>query len=108
MLSRDIARLPKVVRDFRPNCPGCTPEKVTTPGGEPCSFYSCPGLPDQLKVTCDLCMFDFANQNGQFKCDHTTCETAIRLKKNVATYRGWVQMIAEEMEAAAQSRKLTN
>lgn len=96
MVDVDFASLPKEVREFRPNCPGCTPAKATASGDRPCSFYDCPGLPEGLHVTCDLCMFDFVNMDGQVKCDHNTCETAIRLKANVATYRAWVDhMIAE-------------
>lgn len=93
------ARLPASVRDFRPSCPGCTPEKATDPEGRPCSFYDCPGLPAELQVTCNTCMYDFAKNNGQIKCDHATCETAHRLRGNVATYRAWVEMLHAEMES---------
>lgn len=90
------AGLPETVRMFRPRCPGCTPKKVASEGSRPCSFYDCPGLPAELQVTCNLCMFDFASEDGQPKCDHRTCETALRLQKNVATYREWVRLITAE------------
>ena len=61
--------LPSVVREFRPNCPGCTPMTVTDAERRPCSFYDCPGLSEELKVTCDLCMFDFAAGSGQVESD---------------------------------------
>ena len=104
----DFGQLPESVRDYRPQCPGCTPQKAIAPDGKSCSFYDCPGLPAGLKVTCDMCMFDFAKEDGQIKCDHSTCETAARLRANVGTYRAWVRLIAAEMAAEAQSRKLTN
>ncbi len=85
--------LPPEVRAFRPRCPGCTPEKIAVPGARPCSFYDCPGLPAELEVTCDLCMYDFARDDGQLKCDHATCPTAVRLRANVPVYRAWLEMI---------------
>ena len=88
--------LPPAVLEFRPKCPGCTPMTVTEPGARPCSFYDCPGLPEELRVTCDLCMFDFVSGSGQVKCNHATCETALRLRENVHTYRKWVELIASE------------
>lgn len=91
-----VADLPKAVHEFRPKCPGCTPERAMAPGGKPCSFYDCPGLPEELRVTCDSCMFDFAAAEGQIKCDHSTCEIALRLKKNVETYKAWVRLIKTE------------
>ncbi len=93
-----LAELPPDVRAFRPRCPGCTPKVVTAPGARPCSFYDCPGLPGQLRVSCDLCMFDFLAEDGQVKCDHSTCPTAARLRGNVETYRAWLQLL--EAEAA--------
>lgn len=88
--------LPKSVRDFRPRCPGCTPAKVADPGARPCSFYDCPGLPAELEVTCDKCIFDFVAGDGQVKCDHSTCPTALRLKANVETYKTWVRFVSTE------------
>lgn len=93
--------LPQAVREFRPGCPGCTPVATTADGARPCSFYDCPGLPAELRVTCDLCMYDFAAQDGQPSCDHNTCETALRLRGNVETYRQWIQLMKDE--AAAQA-----
>jgi len=92
----DVAALPADVSEFRPNCPGCTPERLTGPGATPCSFYDCPGLPKNLEVTCDMCMYDFAADDGQIRCDHDSCETARRLKANVETYRAWVALIEAE------------
>ena len=96
MIAGEHASLPRSVSEFRPRCPGCTPQTISATGARPCSFYDCPGLPKELEVTCDTCMFDFASQDGQPKCDHNTCEDALRLKKNVATYQTWVQLLAEE------------
>lgn len=96
--------LPAAVRDFRPNCPGCTPMTVTGPDARPCSFYDCPGLPEELKVTCDLCMFDFAAGSGQVRCNHATCETALRLRGNVPTYRRWMDLIASEISKRIAGR----
>ena len=81
---------------YRPRCPGCTPEAIAAEGARPCSSYDCPGLPAALKVTCDLCMYDFYAGDGQVKCDHDTCETAARLRKNVDTYRAWVAAVTTE------------
>ncbi len=97
MSELDFWALPDAVRTFRPKCPGCTPASVTAEDARPCSFYDCSGLPSQLEVTCNLCMYDFSAEDGQVKCDHATCETAQRLKRNVATYRAWVQHVEEEM-----------
>ena len=94
MSDTEFATLPEVVREFRPNCPGCTPAKVAEPGARPCSFYDCPGLPKELEVTCDTCIYDFAADEGQVKCDHDTCETAIRLRNNVETYKTWVRLVS--------------
>ena len=91
--------LPPAVRDFRPKCPGCTPTAVTVEGVRPCSFYDCPGLPAELRVTCDKCMYDFAIHDGQIKCDHSTCEDALRLEGNVETYRTWLQMLRDEVSS---------
>jgi hypothetical protein len=91
-----IPVLPPRVLAFRPQCPGCTPEKAVDPDGRPCSFYDCPGLPPELHVTCNECMYDFASGSGLIKCDHRTCETAQRLRRNVATYRAWLDLIAAE------------
>lgn len=96
MRDADFESLPDVVRSFRPVCPGCTPAKLTQPGARPCSFYDCPGLPKELEVVCDTCLFDFAAQDGQVKCDHNTCEVAVRLKANVETYKRWIRLIEQE------------
>ena len=97
MADVDFSTLPTAALGFRPQCPGCTPESATADAARPCSFYDCPGLPEELKVTCELCMFDFAAQDGQVKCDHDTCETALKLQKNVETYQIWVQLLRAEM-----------
>ncbi len=96
MAASAIADLPATVRRFRPKCPGCTPATVTQPGARPCSFYNCPGLPDELRVVCDICVYDFAAGDGQVKCDHRTCETALRLRGNVTTYRRWLRLLESE------------
>lgn len=93
-MSADFTTLPETVRAFRPKCPGCSPQAVTADAAKPCSAYDCPGLPSQLKVTCDTCMYDFANEEGQIKCEHATCEMAQRLRGNVATYRAWLDYIS--------------
>jgi hypothetical protein len=41
-------------------------------------------------------MFDFAANDGQVKCDHNTCETASRLKRNVKYYRAWIELLKAE------------
>ncbi len=97
----DYGALPRAVRDFRPGCPGCSPEKASAEGARPCSFYDCPGLPVELEVTCNLCMYDFAAHEGQPQCDHSTCLTARRLEANVETYRAWVQMLRDEAAVGA-------
>ncbi len=96
----DVSDLPEAVRTFRPRCPGCESSVIGTAGARPCSYYDCPGLPAELHVTCDVCMFDFAANDGQVKCDHTTCETAARLKANVPIYRTWVEMVVAEAREA--------
>jgi hypothetical protein len=88
--------LPPAVRDFRPRCPGCTPATVAAPEARPCSYYDCPGLPEELEVTCRTCMFDFVAGDGQVKCDHSTCPTALRLTANVPVYRAWLAMLMDE------------
>ncbi len=93
MASTTSATLPPEVGAFRPRCPGCTPDKIAAPGARPCSFYDCPGLPAALEVTCDLCMYDFAGDEGQVKCDHAACPTAVRLRANVPVYRAWLELI---------------
>ncbi len=93
MTDIDFASLPPDVRSFRPRCPGCTPETLAAPSARPCSFYDCPGLPASLKVTCELCLYDFAAGEGQVKCDHSVCEAAIELSANVATYEAWRRML---------------
>lgn len=97
MVDVNFLTLPAAVLGFRPQCPGCTRQLATADEARPCSFYECPGLPEELKVTCDLCLFDFAAQDGQVKCDQDTCETALKLRKNVETYRIWVQLIRTEI-----------
>jgi hypothetical protein len=99
MADIDYATLPRSVREFRPLCPGCTPDVISAEGARPCSSYDCPGLPKELQVSCALCMYDFAAGDGQPKCDHRTCETALRLQKNVDTYKAWVEMIKPERSA---------
>ncbi len=74
---------------------------MTERGARPCSFFDCAGLPKELEVTCNTCVYDFAAEIGQIKCDHDTCETAIRLKRNVRTYQTWLRLI--EAEAARQT-----
>ena len=96
MAEVDFALLSSAVRAFRPRCPGCSVQRATSEGAKPCSFYDCPGLPDELQVTCDTCMFDFAENDGQLKCDHDTCETARRLKANVKNYRAWIELLRAE------------
>jgi hypothetical protein len=94
----DLDLLPPAVRAYRPRCPGCDPTTVTSGSTRPCSYYDCPGLPDELRVTCDTCMYDFAAEDGQVKCDHATCETARRLASNVPVYRAWVALVRSEIE----------
>ncbi|MDX1450204.1 MAG: hypothetical protein R3246_14210 [Acidimicrobiia bacterium] len=86
--------LPPDVLAFRPRCPGCTPQRLAEEEVRPCSYYDCPGLPASLKVTCELCMYDFSKDDGQMKCDHDTCLTAQRLRRNVAVYEAWREMVA--------------
>lgn len=88
--------LPPEVLDFRPMCPGCSPDALAGDDARPCSYYDCPGLPPELEVTCDLCMYDFVADDGQVSCDHATCPTALRLAGNVETYRRWVEMLMAE------------
>ena len=99
----DLEKLPQSVLQFRPRCPGCTPEKLREPGARPCSFYDCPGLPEELEVVCKICVYDFAADEGQIKCDHNTCETALRLKKNVPTYKAWLRLLEAETQGLANS-----
>ena len=101
MFDGAFEELPKSVRDFRPNCPNCTPAKLVEPGARPCSFYDCSGLPAELEVTCDKCMYDFVADDGQVLCDHSTCATALRLSGNVETYRTWVRLVSTESETGA-------
>jgi hypothetical protein len=101
MADFEYSALPRSVQEFRPRCPGCSPDKVTAEGGTPCSFYDCPGIPSELQVTCEMCLYDFAAIEGQVKCDHRSCETAKRLQKNVPTYRAWVAMIRAEFAGQA-------
>jgi hypothetical protein len=89
--------LPPAVRDFRPRCPGCSVDSILDPDARPCSYYDCPGLPEELQVTCRECMFDFVAEDGQVKCDHSTCPTAIRLEANVPVYRAWLATLMDEM-----------
>lgn len=96
MTGTEFTDLPRAVREFRPGCPGCTPDVVTADESRPCSHYDCPGLPPELQVTCNTCMYDFVAGDGQLKCDHATCETAQRLKANVDTYNRWVAMLRAE------------
>lgn len=96
MESNEHSSLPTAVQEFRPRCPGCTTEVVTAEEAKPCSHYDCPGLPKELEVTCNKCMYDFAAQDGQPDCDHSTCKDALRLQSNVDTYRDWQKLLAEE------------
>lgn len=96
MSADDLLLLPEEVRRFRPRCPNCSPDVVLEPSSRPCSFYDCPGLPTRLKVTCDICMFDFSIGEGTVKCDHATCPTAQTLKANVPVYRGWLRLLVDE------------
>lgn len=98
MLNKEISMLPRAVLQFRPSCPGCTRDTVSSPGARPCSHYDCPGLPEELQVTCNTCMYDFLADDGQVKCDHTTCETALRMQSNVPTYRTWLRLLKAETE----------
>lgn len=93
--------LPDEVRDFRPRCPNCSPQVVLTDSSRPCSTYDCPGLPRQLEVTCRICVYDFSIDEGTVRCDHDTCDTALRLKGNVPTYRAWLRLLAEERDQRA-------
>ncbi len=95
MTEVDFATLPAAVLAFRPTCPGCTPRQLVEPGAKPCSAYDCPGLPGELQVTCPVCMYDFAADDGLVKCDHSTCEAAIRLRGNVPTYRKWLAYLGQ-------------
>lgn len=97
MIETALDQLPPAVRTFRPTCPGCVP---TRPDTRPCSFYDCPGLPQELEVTCELCMYDFAADDGQVKCDHSTCPTALRLRANVPIYRAWLDLLGAAAEPA--------
>ena len=103
MAEVDILVLPQSVRAFRPQCPGCAVQRAISEDAKPCSFYDCPGLPDELKVTCELCMFDFVANDGQVKCDHDTCETASRLKGNVKYYRAWIELLKAECPGGSAS-----
>ena len=46
-------------------------------------------------------MYDFAADDGQPTCDHSTCATALRLKGNVETYRKLVQLVMHEAATPA-------
>lgn len=96
----NATKLPRNVRDYRPRCPGCSPAVLTDMNVRPCSFYDCPGLPEELEVTCDMCMYDFAAQDGQPTCDHSTCATALRLQEHVPIYRAWLELLADEATGA--------
>lgn len=96
MGATEFTLLPPHVRAFRPSCPGCTPAAVTDVNARPCSYYDCPGLPEELEVTCDVCMYDFVAHDGQPACDHNSCETALRLQQHVPAYRAWLEHLTEE------------
>jgi hypothetical protein len=38
-------------------------------------------------------MYDFVAGDGQVKCDHAECETALALAANADVYRTWQKMI---------------
>jgi hypothetical protein len=101
MNESDLLLLPRTVREFRPLCPGCTLGRAASIEAKPCSFYDCPGLPAELEVTCDKCMFDFVANDGQPSCDHNECETALRLKSNVPNYLAWIEILKAEQHPAA-------
>lgn len=103
MAEADLVLLSRSVREFRPPCPGCTLQLIIAGDAKPCSFYDCPGLPDDLKVTCDSCLFDFVANDGQVKCDHDNCGTALRLKGNVKTYFAWIEVLKADERAGAHS-----
>ena len=96
--------LPEAVRRFRPTCPGCSATAALKDPARPCSSYDCPGLPADLQVTCAECMYDFAFEDGQVKCDHATCEEALRLESNVPTFRAWLDLLEAESGPAAAVR----
>ena len=101
----NATKLARNVRDYRPRCPGCSLAVLTDMNVRPCSFYDCPGLPEELEVTCDMCMYDFAAQDGQPTCDHSTCATALRLQEHVPIYRAWLELLADEAQEQSEIRR---
>ncbi|MFQ5949001.1 MAG: hypothetical protein ACE5KX_09095 [Acidimicrobiia bacterium] len=96
----DFSDLPQAVRRFR-KCPGCTYDWATGEGVRGCNYYDCPYLPAEMQVTCDWCGYNFFLQDGQVRCDHSTCVRALTLHKNAATYHRWRAWLAAQQRNTA-------
>jgi len=73
-------------------CPGCGFDIVTGEGTRSCAYGDCPYLPDELKVTCDYCMFNFLTMEGNPPCDdQMACAHGDEPRAHVANLRKWAE-----------------
>lgn len=73
------------------SCPGCGFDISTGEGTRGCAWGDCPYLPEELKVTCDYCMFNYFTMEGNPPCeDPMTCEHGVEPRSHVANVRRWI------------------
>jgi len=73
-------------------CPGCGFDIVTGDGSRSCAYGDCPYLPEELKVTCDYCMFNYLTMEGNSPCDDPlACAHGEEPRSHVANLRKWAQ-----------------
>jgi hypothetical protein len=76
-------------QDFR-QCPDCGLDLGTGEGERGCSLGDCPYLPEDLKVNCDTCWFNFFTMEGNPRCeDPLSCEEGAEARSHVEAYRAW-------------------
>jgi hypothetical protein len=73
-------------------CPGCGFDIMTGEGVRSCAYGDCPYLPDELKVTCDDCMFNFLTMEGNSPCeDPMACPHGEEPRAHVTNLRKWAE-----------------
>lgn len=74
-------------------CESCDYDFATGEGERSCAYFECPYLPDELKVTCPDCMFNFAANDGNPDCgDPPDCDFAVNVvPARLAALEEWLR-----------------
>jgi len=71
-------------------CANCNYDIATGEGERSCNYGDCAYLPEELKVVCDSCQFNWYTMEGDKRCEGgTVCEEGKAALANVENVKVW-------------------